>query len=197
MNAESIIGFLIILTFYGCYFAKMLGQRKKGIQTDRMGKGSKPKKTYALEVILKFVTFTTAAIQLLSVIFVRNLPILMSYHFIRVVGLAVAFLGIVIFMIAMITMRDSWRAGIDHTQKTKMICTGIYRFSRNPAFLGFDLFYLGMALAFSNVFHLIFAFCSILILHLQILEEEKYLPTVFGEEYLGYKKKTLRYFGKR
>lgn len=120
----------------------------------------------------------------------------MPYHFIRVAGLTVAFLGVIIFMIAIITMRDSWRAGIDHTQKTEMICRGIYKYSRNPAFLGFDLFYIGMALAFSNVLHLIFAFCSILMLHLQILEEEKFLPTVFGEEYLAYKKKTRRYFGK-
>lgn len=48
-------------------------------------------------------------------------------------------------------MRDSWRAGIDRTQKTKIINTGIYRYSRNPAFVGFDLLYIGMRLAFSNI----------------------------------------------
>jgi len=34
-------------------------------------------------------------------------------------------------------------------------------------------------------------------LHLQILQEERYLGTVFGEEYLTYKKCTGRYFGRK
>ena len=32
--------------------------------------------------------------------------------------------------------------------------------------------------------------------HLQILEEEKYLKNTFGEPYLNYKKQVLRYFGR-
>lgn len=35
-NLISIAGFI---AFYGCYFAKMLSQRKQGIQTDQLGKG--------------------------------------------------------------------------------------------------------------------------------------------------------------
>lgn len=35
---------------------------------------------------------------------------------------------------------------------------------------------------------LVFTLIAVTILHLQILEEEKFLPTVFGEEYLQYKK---------
>ncbi len=34
-------------------------------------------------------------------------------------------------------------------------------------------------------------------LHLQILQEEKYLLTVFGSEYAEYKRGTGRYFGRR
>lgn len=92
-------------------------------------------------------------------------------------------------------MSDSWRAGIDNTQKTKMINTGIYKYSRNPAFLGFDLLYIGIGLVFPNKFNIIFTSFSTVLFHLQILEEEKYLPTVFGKEYLKYKEKTRRYFG--
>ena len=35
----KVVGFLILITFYGCYFAKMISQKKKGIQTDQIGKG--------------------------------------------------------------------------------------------------------------------------------------------------------------
>ena len=40
-------------------------------------------------------------------------------------------------------MKDSWQAGIPDKDKTELVTTGIYRFSRNPAFLGFDLMYVG------------------------------------------------------
>ena len=30
----QIIAIIILLEFYGCYFAKMISQKKKGIQTD-------------------------------------------------------------------------------------------------------------------------------------------------------------------
>ena len=35
----QIAAVLILLIFYGCYFGKMLIQKKKGIQTNQIGKG--------------------------------------------------------------------------------------------------------------------------------------------------------------
>lgn len=195
MNTESIIGLIILFAFYGSYFVKIFMQRKSGISTDRMGKGSKPKKTFIIEVILKISSILTAVIQLISIIFIQELPMLIQNHLVRYIGFIISLLGVVVFVNAMITMGDSWRAGIDNTQKTKIVKAGIYKYSRNPAFVGFDLFYIGIALGFSNVYNIIFACASILMLHLQILEEEKFLPTVFGEEYLDFKKKTRRYIG--
>ena len=43
-------------------------------------------------------------------------------------------------------MRDFWRAGIPETDKTELVTEGIYQISRNPAFLGFDLLYIGILL---------------------------------------------------
>ena len=40
------------------------------------------------------------------------------------------------------------------------------------------------------------AICVVM-LHLQILQEEKYMETTFGESYLQYKKKVFRYLGRR
>ena len=55
------------MTFYGSYYLKLFLQSKRGIKTDRMGKGSKPIATNRIEVILKCTTFLTAAIQVISV----------------------------------------------------------------------------------------------------------------------------------
>lgn len=196
VTTDIIIGLIVIFAFYGSYFTKMLVQSKRGIKTDRMGRGNKPKRTFVIEIILKSITLLTAGVQLISIVFLKSLPIVMQNNFVRYIGFVIAILGVLIFITAFVTMGDSWRAGIDNTQKTEIIDIGIYRYSRNPAFVGFDLLYIGMALAFSNRINIIFACLSILLLHLQILEEEKYLPTVFGKAYLEYKKKTGRYFGK-
>lgn len=95
-------------------------------------------------------------------------------------------------------MRDSWRACVSKTDKTDLVTSGIYRFSRNPAFLGFDLVYLGILLMFFNLPLYIISLLAIIILHLQIVNvEEDFLIETFGEEYLNYKKNVCRYFGRR
>ena len=43
-------------------------------------------------------------------------------------------------------MKDSWRAGVSYEEKTDLITSGIYQISCNPAFLGFDLVYVGIVL---------------------------------------------------
>jgi protein-S-isoprenylcysteine O-methyltransferase Ste14 len=75
-----------------------------------------------------------------------------------------------------------------------MVTSGIYKFSRNPAFLGFDLTYIGASLSFGNIIVFIMAVLTIIIMHLQILEEEKFLEVTFGNKYVEYKSKVGRYF---
>ena len=41
-----IAAILILAAFYGIYIGKMLMQRRKGIQTDQIAKGSRKDKTY-------------------------------------------------------------------------------------------------------------------------------------------------------
>ncbi|MBK1811950.1 isoprenylcysteine carboxylmethyltransferase family protein [Clostridium sp. YIM B02505] len=160
-----------------------------------MGKGSKPQKTFIIEVFLKVYTILLALTQIISIIFTNKLFLILKNNQIRYIGFFISLLGVVIFITAMITMRDSWRAGVDTTQKTTIVKSGIYKYSRNPAFLGFDLFYIGIAMSFSNIINILFTCFTILIFHLQILEEEKFLPTIFGKEYLDYKNTTRRYLG--
>lgn len=66
-----------------------------------------------------------------------------------------------------------------------------------PAFLGFDLMYIGVALMYFNPLTVGFTVFAAVMLHLQILQEEKYMEQTFGESYLQYKKKVFRYLGRR
>lgn len=82
-------------------------------------------------------------------------------------------------------------------EKTSLITNGIYNWSRNPAFVGFDLLYASICLMFFNMPLLLVSICAAVMLHLQILQEEEHMLKMFGKEYEQYKKHTLRYFVRR
>jgi len=190
----KIITFLLLACFYTAYFVKQIMLKKRGINTNRLAKGEKPKRTLLIETFLLVITYITAVVQFLSVILSDWMGYFYLPTIVRIIGMIIILGGSVFFVLAIMVMKNNWRAGIDKTQKTQIVSNGIYRLSRNPAFLGFDLLYLGTFLAFPNIIMMIFAVIGIVLLHLQILEEEKHLGSVFGEEYLTYKGRVGRYF---
>jgi len=77
-----------------------------------------------------------------------------------------------------------------------LITTGIYRWSRNPQFLGFYLALLGMSLLGRSGYALLLAIIAVIYCHYYIVKvEEPYLERIFGEEYRAYKLRTPRYIG--
>lgn len=93
-------------------------------------------------------------------------------------------------------MEDNWRAGVSHTDKTELVTNGIFKISRNPAFLGFYLNYIGVLVVFFNIWLLVITIITIILFHLQIvLVEEKHLKETFKDDYIEYKKRTCRYLG--
>ena len=190
---ENYITLAPLLCFYGIYFAKQLALKKQGVDTNRLAKGQKPKRTRIIETFLLLATFLTAGIQFASVFFSTYMGSLPLPKIVRLIGVIIALLGVLAFLLAILHMRSNWRAGIDETQETNIVTNGIYKHSRNPAFVGFDLLYIGTALALSNMALLASVLIAITLLHIQILEEEKYLKKAFGAEYTEYKKKTPRY----
>lgn len=182
----------IFAAFYGCYLAKMLRQKKQGIQTDQLGKG-KTGFVKFVELTTKAAAVLVLAAGILSIFLAKNkLPAAA-----RVTGAVLSAAGTVVFILAVWTMRDSWRAGVPQTGQTKLVTNGIYQFSRNPAFLGFDLLYLGTLLMFFNWPLYILTLFAIVMYHLQIVNvEEDFLLAAFGDEYLQYKNKVRRYLGR-
>lgn len=184
---------MILLAFYGCYFTKMLSQKKKGIQTDQMGKG-KEGLVKCIEITMKIVTILVPVTEAVSIFL--NLSLFPGWA--RILGVALGVLGVAVFLSAVLEMRDSWRAGVSKTERTELVTGGIYQISRNPAFLGFDLVYAGILLMFFNWILLAVTLFAALMLHLQIVNvEEDFLITAFGDTYLEYRKKVNRYFGRK
>ena len=189
----QVTALVILAVFYGCYFLKMFLQRRKGIQTDQIGQG-KVGFVKFVEVTMKIATLLGPAAEVISILL--NTTCFLAPF--RICGAVIGALGAAVFVTSVVTMRDSWRAGVSKTDKTELVTDGIYQISRNPAFLGFDLVYIGILLMFFNPWLLAASVFAMFMFHLQIVNvEEDFLLENFGQEYLAYKKKVNRYIGRK
>lgn len=188
----NVLALIVLAIFYGIYFGKMLVQKQHGIRTHQIGR-RKEKGLHMVETLMSIATLGAPIAQLLSIVLLWNhLPANA-----RFTGFCIGMLGDAIFLLSVLCMKDSWRAGIPDKDKTKLVTTGIYKYSRNPAFLGFDFMYIGVLLMYGNLLTLGFSVFAMVMLHLQILQEERYLESTFGVVYTEYKSKVLRYLGRK
>lgn len=84
---------------------------------------------------------------------------------------------------------------IDLTKTKKLVTNGIFKYSRNPMYLGMLLILLGFGLRLGNAFNTLLAAGFVYYMnHFQIKHEEKALNSLFGKEYIVYCKATRRWF---
>lgn len=188
----SVSAIVMLVTFYCLYFGKILEQKKQGIKTNQIGIGTKEKKVRFMEILMSCATVSACIVSVGSIFLTKEYPATE----LRVAGILLGMLGVAFFALAIITMKTSWRVGIPE-EKTMLVTKGIYRWSRNPAFVGFDLLYLSVCFLFFNIPLALFSLWAMIMLHIQILQEEQHMENMFGEEYRVYKSRTLRYFGRR
>jgi protein-S-isoprenylcysteine O-methyltransferase Ste14 len=77
---------------------------------------------------------------------------------------------------------------------TTIVTGGPYRFTRNPAYLGMALTYIGIAVLSSAVWVLLPLPVVIAVIDRGVIaREERYLERKFGEEYLAYRRRVRRW----
>ena len=79
------------------------------------------------------------------------------------------------------------------SESTVLKTNGIYKFSRNPMYVGFGLFTLASMIYTLNVLIIIAGIFSLIVYHLIIKSEEKFLLIRFGNDYENYGKNVRRY----
>jgi protein-S-isoprenylcysteine O-methyltransferase Ste14 len=112
----------------------------------------------------------------------------------------VAYSGFVIFAASIVgvwlvsaQLKDSWRVGVPHDQKTELIQDGIYAHCRNPYFLCYYLMFFGLFLVRPSLVLFVLIIAIIAVFHRMVLREESYLHKKHGKVYEAYKQKTGRY----
>ena len=75
-----------------------------------------------------------------------------------------------------------------------MATDGPYRYSRNPAYLGMAITYVGIGLAAAAPWALLMLAPAMLVIQYGVIaREERYLERLFGEDYLADKRTTRRW----
>lgn len=106
-----------------------------------------------------------------------------------IAGVFVAVWGVVSFRRADTTVNPT-----NPHATSSLVSTGIYRFSRNPMYLGFLLTLAGWAVFLANALALVFV--PVLVAYMnrfQITPEERVLSAMFGTEFSAYRQRVRRW----
>ncbi|KNF08656.1 phospholipid methyltransferase [Gottschalkia purinilytica] len=197
LNLLSLILFLIFIISYSLKL--IILYKRNNLRANTLGKGVKDRNIKLTEITVKTTTFIWGLTWIAEIFFNNIISQKLSFLFknkvLSYIGLLTITIGVLIFIIAMINMKSSWRVGIDKINKSELITNGIYKYSRNPAFVGFYLMFLGLFFIYQDYLTLIVLILNIISIHKLILQEEKHLEKMFHKEYLDYKKRTPRYIG--
>lgn len=121
-------------------------------------------------------------------------PQLIDSIVVKTVGVVLVASALMLFALGFLSFGNSWRVGLDTQTPGALVTSGTFAFTRNPIFVALDLWFVGIFLINGTLVFLIFALLAVIVLHVQMLREEKFLAGLYGEPYREYVRRTARYF---
>jgi protein-S-isoprenylcysteine O-methyltransferase Ste14 len=111
------------------------------------------------------------------------------------VGAMLPLLAVGLFVAAVRTFRAAGTPVPGNRPTTAIVRTGPYRFSRNPIYLAFSLFQLGLSVWINSLGLLITLIPAVALMALVVIpREERYLEARFPSEYSYYRAAVRRWF---
>lgn len=175
------------IVFQGMFLIKNIFLKKK------LGKPIRGNNKEANLSIVLFIVFI--AISLLISFFQLSIgEISVLSEFLSIIfGSVLLLFNLIISAASLVNLKDSWRVGVLEDQKTELISSGIYRFTRNPYFLSYIIMFIAYTVILQNILLLVLTVFAFFLIHKMILKEERYLYSVHGADYMYYKQKVPRY----
>jgi protein-S-isoprenylcysteine O-methyltransferase Ste14 len=113
---------------------------------------------------------------------------------IQMTGIVLASVGVAATVYAQLDMGDSWRIGVDPSETTTLVRSGVFSWVRNPIFSAMLVFGLGIALVTPNIVAIVGFALLVVTIELQVrIVEEPYLLTVHGDAYRDYRANVGRF----
>jgi protein-S-isoprenylcysteine O-methyltransferase Ste14 len=111
-----------------------------------------------------------------------------------IAGILLVACGLALNVAGFVTQRRAGTDPIPFHPTTRIVSHGLYRFSRNPMYIGFALWTLGLAVLLNSMWALLAVPVGLILIDLLVVaREERYLKRKFGEEYLAYKRRVRRW----
>jgi protein-S-isoprenylcysteine O-methyltransferase Ste14 len=111
-----------------------------------------------------------------------------------IVGVLIFVAGVALNVVGFITQKRAGTDPIPFNPSTRIVAHGLYRFTRNPMYIGFALCTFGLAVLVDSAWVLLAVPVGLVLIHrIVVTREELYLERKFGEEYLTYKRRVRRW----
>lgn len=112
-------------------------------------------------------------------------------------GALFAITGAFLVIVAQVQMGRAWRVGVRAGDAPLFVRHGLFRFSRNPIFLGMALIGTGVALTAGTWWSWVALAVFVVACSVQASLEEAHLEASFGDDYRVYRKQVPRWAGPR
>ncbi len=116
-------------------------------------------------------------------------------YILGLIGVFVAGLGAMVAFAAQMSMGSSWRVGVAGGETGDLVSGGLYRFSRNPTFVGQAAVLAGVALAVPSAPTILAPILFLWSAITQVRSEETTLRAALGPEYDRYAASVPRWIG--
>ncbi len=109
-------------------------------------------------------------------------------------GVGLTTVGLLLIRSSMARFQDAGTTYNPFAPSTALVTTGIYRYTRNPGYLGLAVIHTGLAAAFDSPWIALSAVVAVLVTGQFVIElEEEKLTKAFGQEYTEYLDRVRRW----
>ena len=171
-----------------------LHQRRTGDTGHRHSHPAVGTPAWGAQILLGVGLFGGFAAPLMDAAGILQPLTVLDHRAVQVGGLIVAVVGFVAISAAQAAMGTSWRIGVDVSERTTLVTSGIFRLVRNPVFTAMIVALAGIT-AMTPTWAQMFVLTAVTTgIELQVRAvEEPYLRTTHGDLYLRYAQRTGRF----
>jgi protein-S-isoprenylcysteine O-methyltransferase Ste14 len=181
---------VVVLIAITCCVRPLLQRRRHGtlgLSLFRSGRAGQHLRDAMLVVLVVAIVWQAAA----EALRVRSGPLLVAEDgsllaVLRMAGASIMLAGIALLAIAQLHLGPAWRIGIEEGARPGLVTAGLYRYSRNPIYLGLLGTIAGYAMLLPTLLSLVLLAATFVGVRLQTAAEEEYLTRTYGDSYRDY-----------